>query len=351
MFAGCARASGKPCLCFLYIILKEFLRIDKVGIALAFAVSCDIMAHYKGVYEERMNRMRNEIYTREWRWMEQLSAAFHVFSANIGPVLQVMAVVFLPISLLEVIISDRMLTAYALFQQLAQTMQTSAGDMGQFLTVAYQVLLNSGLLFMVSLFLQPVGVIAIAKIVKQYIDGEEVSLGKALSEAFSLMPAILLAGVIYGVLLSIGSIVIVPAIYFGIAWGFYLYCMGLSGKKGWAALQYSKSLVKGKWWRTLAYFWLLSAIGILWNSVFELVYVFAPEGIVADLLYHFLCYFSAAFAAVGETLLFLNREAVTYGPNIHMDGPREENREEAAEPVEGTVEGDPLEHPERKDRP
>lgn len=33
---------------FLYIILKEFLRIYKVGFPLAFGECCDIMAHYKG---------------------------------------------------------------------------------------------------------------------------------------------------------------------------------------------------------------------------------------------------------------------------------------------------------------
>lgn len=225
-------------------------------------------------------------------------------------------------------------------------------DVSLLTDTAYQILINYGLLFMVSLFLQPVGMIAIAKIVKQYIDGREVSMSGALSEAFSLMPAIIVAGIIYGVLIFLGSMVIVPGIYFSIAWGFYLYCIGLSGKKGWDALKYSKSLVKGKWWRTFAYFWLLCAISILWNSVFELIYSFAPTGIITDLLYHFLCYFSAAFVAVGETLLFINREAITYGVGPTVDAPTGETHGEEmpVEPVEGTVEGEPVEHNEKKNQ-
>lgn len=293
--------------------------------------------------------MRNEIYNREWRWIEQLSAAFHVFSANISSVIKVMAIIFLPISLLQVIIGDRMMSAYTVFQQLTQ-MDIAAINQSELLTTAYHVLLNYGLLLMVTLFLEPVGIIAIAKVVKQYIDGKEVSMGQALSEAFSLMPTIIVTGIIYGVLVFLGSIVIVPGVYFSIAWGFYLFCIGLSGKKGWAALKYSKELVKGKWWRTFAYLWLLSIVAMLWDSVFQLIYVFVPAGTASDILYQFLCYFSLAFVTVGETLLFINREAITFGVRPAVDAPvaeiPEENR--PLESVEGTVEGEPVEQKEEK---
>lgn len=306
------------------------------------------------MYLERMDQMRNEIYNREWRWIEQLSAAFHVFSANIGSVLKVMAVIFLPISLVGVMISDRMVTAYTLFQQLVQAgnAATVHVDASLLMDTTYQILINYGLLYMVSLFLEPVGVIAIAKMVKQYIDGKEISMGEALSEAFSLMPTIIVTGIIYGVLIFLGSMIIIPGIYFSIAWGFYLFGIGLSGKKGWDALKYSKSLVKGKWWRTFGYLWLLSIIAILWNSVFDLICGFAPTGIITDLLYHFLCYFSAAFVAVGETLLFINREAITYGVGPTVDAPTGETHggEMPVEPVEGTVEGEPVEHNEKKNQ-
>lgn len=293
--------------------------------------------------------MRNEIYNREWRWIEQLSAAFHVFSANISSVIKVMAIIFLPISLLQVIIGDRMMSAYTVFQQFTQ-MDIAAINQSELLTTTYHVLLNYGLLLMVTLFLEPVGIIAIAKVVKQYIDGKEVSMGQALSEAFSLMPTIIVTGIIYGVLVFLGSIVIVPGVYFSIAWGFYLFCIGLSGKKGWAALKYSKELVKGKWWRTFAYLWLLSIVAMLWNSVFQLIYVFVPAGTASDILYQFLCYFSLAFVATGKTLLFINREAITFGVRPAVDAPVAEMPEEnrPVESVEGTVEGEPVEQNEEK---
>lgn len=295
--------------------------------------------------------MRNELYNREWRWIELLSAAFHVFSASIGAVMKIMAVIFLPISLLGVLIGDRMMSAYGVFQQFTQ-MDISAINQAELFTTVYHIMLNYGLMLMVTLFLEPVGIIAVAKIVKQSVDGKKISMGGALAEAFSLMPTIIVTGMIYGVLIFLGSMVIVPGIYFSIAWGLYLFGIGLSGKKGWDALKYSKALVKGKWWRTFAYLWLLSIVTMLWNSVFQLIYVFLPEGFASDVLYQFLCYFSAAFVAVGETLLFLNREAITFGICPMSDAPTAEASAEdtPAEAVEGIVEGEPVEQEEEKNQ-
>ena len=56
--------------------------------------------------------MNHDFFYREWNWIEQLSAAFHVFAANIKPILKVLLIVFLPISILESIINGRMLNAY-----------------------------------------------------------------------------------------------------------------------------------------------------------------------------------------------------------------------------------------------
>lgn len=290
--------------------------------------------------------MRNEIYRRELNWIENLSLALSVFAANISAVIRVMVIVFLPISLLEVIISERLLNAMTIFQQVMETMShmTTAQQSEQILQVVMQMLTNDLLLGAISLFLQPVGIIAIAKVVKQYVDGEEIAFSKALSEAFSCMPAILLTGVIYGVLILLGGLVIIPGVYYGIAWCFYLFCIGLREKSGMEALCYSKGLVKGKWLRTFVYLLALSAISLLWNSAFELLYAFAPEGTVTDVMYHFLCYFSAAFVAVGECLLFLNREAVAdgacvFGTGYVNDFASAEKEDTPAEPVEGTVDG------------
>ena len=272
--------------------------------------------------------MNHDFFYREWNWIEQLSAAFHVFAANIKPILKMLLIVFLPISILESIINGRMLNAYTVFQQIAQA-GVSLSNEADFFQAAYQVLFHSGLTLLVGLFLQPVGTIAIAKMVKQFVTKQEISFGTALGEAFSLMPTIVFSGIIYGVLIFLSSLIIVPGIYLSVAWVFYVYAIGLSDKKGMEPMRYSKALVKGKWWRTFA---------------FQLSYSFFPNARIGNAVYQFLCYFSAAFVTVGQALLFLNREAVIYGI------PAEPAAEDApAESVTGTVEGEPTENEENKE--
>lgn len=256
--------------------------------------------------------MNRDIFGREWNWMEQLSAAFHIFAANIRAIGAILVVVFLPISILESIISGRMLRAYTVFQEFVQT-GVSLSNEGAFLQAAYQVLFHMGLMFAVSLFLQPVGTIAVAKIVQQALTREKISCRGALGEAFALMPTILATGILYGIVLFFTGLFIVPGAYFGVVWAFYLYAIGLSGKRGAESLRYSKELVRGKWWKTFGYLLLLFSIAMLWNSAFQLVYALLPNVRVGDVVYQLLCYFSAAFVAVGEALLFLNREAIRFG--------------------------------------
>ncbi len=198
------------------------------------------------------------------------------------------------------------------------------------------------LLYAVAMFLQPVGSIAIAKMVKQHLDGEKVEAGKAIGEALNHMPAILITGFIYGSLVLLGSFVIVPGVYFGIAWGLYACCIAFEDKKGWDALRASKELVQGRWWKTLGCLFVLSCVAMLWNTVFEMICSFMGDGTKKDLIYQFLCYISVGFTAVGECLLYLNRKAVAEGACVFGTGFVNDfasAEDMPAEPVEGTVDG------------
>ena len=287
--------------------------------------------------------LRNQIYNRELRWIELAASAMHVFAAIFGSFVKVLLFVFLPISLLESVILERMTQVQGYLLHIDATMGPSQTQMQEMLNMMVNLLTQEFLLYAVAMFLQPVGVIAIAKMVKQYIDGEKVQAGKAIAEALNHMPAILITGFIYGALVLLGSFVIVPGVYFGIAWGLYTYCIAFEEKKGWDALRSSKALVQGKWWRTFGYLFLLGCVSVLWNSVFELICSFFGEGMMKNIVYQFLCYISVGLVAVGECLLYLNRKAVADGACVFGTGfvndCSAETEDLQAEPVEGTVDG------------
>jgi len=286
--------------------------------------------------------LRSQIYNREFRWTELLSASMHVFAAIFGSFVKVLLFIFLPISLLESVILQRMSMLQGSMIHIDASVGPSPAQMQEMVNQMTHLLTQEFLLYAVTLFLQPVGAIAIARMAKQFIDGEKVEAGKAIGEALNHMPAILITGFIYGALVLLGSFVIVPGIYFGIAWGLYACCIVFEDKKGWDALRASKALVQGKWLRTAGYLFLLSGVSMLWNTVFDMVASFFGDGAGAAFFYQFLCYISVGFVAVGECLLYLNRKAVAEGACVFGAGFVDDfgsGEDMPAEPVEGTVDG------------
>ena len=286
--------------------------------------------------------LRNEIYNRELRSMELVSASMQTFAAIFGSFLKVLIFIFLPISLLESVILGRMTDTSAAIDSISQLATPSNANVQEMVALFTQMMTQEFLLYAVAMFLQPVGNIAIAKMVKQYLDGEKMEAGKAIGEALNHMPAILITGFIYGSLVLLGSFVIVPGVYFGIAWGLYACVIAFEDKKGWDALRASKELVQGKWWKTLGYLFLLSCVAMLWNTAFDFLCGFMGEGLKRDLFYQFLCYISVGFTAVGECLLYLNRKAVAEGACVFGTAFVDDitpASDVPAEPVEGTVDG------------
>ena len=286
--------------------------------------------------------LRNEIYNRELRGMELVSASMQIFAAIFGSFLKVLMFLFLPISLLESVILGRMTDTSAAIDSISQLATPSNANVQEMVALFTQMMTQEFLLYAVAMFLQPVGNIAIAKMVKQYLDGEKMEAGKAIGEALNHMPAILITGFIYGSLVLLGSFVIVPGVYFGIAWGLYACVIAFEDKKGWDALRASKALVQGKWWKTLGYLFLLSCVAMLWNTAFDFLCGFMGEGLKRDLFYQFLCYISVGFTAVGECLLYLNRKAVAEGACVFGTAFVDDitpASDVPAEPVEGTVDG------------
>lgn len=289
-----------------------------------------------------MIRLKNQIYNRELNWTELVATAMHIFAATFGSFVKVLMFIFLPISLLEGVILGRMTATSAAIDGISQMASPSNANIQEMMGLFMQMMTQEFLLYAVAMFLQPVGTIAIAKMVKQFIDGEKIEAGKAISEALNHMPAILITGFIYGALVLLGSFVIIPGVYFGIAWGLYAFCIAFEDKKGWDALRGSKALVQGKWWRTLGYLFLLSCVSMLWNSVFQLICSFFGESTMANVIYQFLCYISVGFVAVGECLLYLNRKAVADGACVFGTAFVDDvasAKDMPAEPVEGTVDG------------
>lgn len=260
--------------------------------------------------------MRDEIYQRELGWMELVSRAFFEFFQNIKGILFVMVAVFLPVSLLDSVILTR-LNAINSFLSTVQAAGTFLENREGIMQAMNHTIIGSVLGMAVALFLVPVGTIAIAKMVKQRIDGEEPDVKTALKEALVLEPTIIVAGFIHGVLTTLGMFVVIPGIWLSVSWALYVYGIGLGGRKGWDSLRHSGELVRERWWRTFGYMFVLGCIASLWNlvlaAVFAYVEIIAGKHFIVFLMESFFGYISNSFVLVGMALLFINRESQYLG--------------------------------------
>ncbi|HYM14785.1 MAG TPA: glycerophosphoryl diester phosphodiesterase membrane domain-containing protein [Dehalococcoidia bacterium] len=84
--------------------------------------------------------------------------------------------------------------------------------------------------------------------VNDVASGQAPDFGRSLDAAFARFGALLTTNLLSAVL-TLLSVIGIP--YFAVRWNFSPQAVIIEGKRNWAALDASSSIVKGRWWRTL----------------------------------------------------------------------------------------------------
>lgn len=275
-----------------------------------------------------MEEIKRMVYSRELRWNEIMAVGMRLFMENRKVVFAGMLAIALPISILLTLIQGRVLSLMEFSQQVS--LESIALSTQEWVTLMQQMMANNILLMAVTVFLEPIFVIGVAKAAKWRLEGKAVSAGKAFGEAMSLEPTVVKVGIVYMVLFLLGTLLVIPAIYLGVIWCLYLYCIALGGRRGIDALGHSRVLVRSRWWRTFGFLFVLAAIAYCWNSVLSLIFLLFPDTFVFNCLYVCATYLTQGFVVSATAILFLNRESGLFG----MAALREPEEVEEAEKAE-----------------
>jgi hypothetical protein len=156
--------------------------------------------------------------------------------------------------------------------------------------------------------------LGIAKIVEQRLLGREVSFGGGLSHAVRYwIPAIVTGSLEILIIGLLSLALLVP----GIIWTFYYtfsrIVVSLREVSGKAALDYSKSLVKGRWWGVVGRSFGLTILSLLPYAALKVAISFVPEHPAVTFATGLFCYICFGYAIVGTTVLFLNLDAIRRG--------------------------------------
>lgn len=257
--------------------------------------------------------MLEAINTKELKLMDILSIAMKLFVGNLPMVMVVIAFLFFPISILNAMILDRLNIGVQLIESL-NTTEAILENMPAFKDAALSFFQNYLLLIAMYLFLEPIGVISIAKIAKKSICGDPIHMQEIIGESMNCLWSVIITAVPYFFLIFIaGMLFIIPGVYMGIIWTFYVYAIGLRQKRGWKALEYSMKLTKGRFWQTVLVILTIFLIALGWDWIFGTVKLILPQHIGTDILSYTLSYIVASFASIALTVLFMNREVVLLG--------------------------------------
>lgn len=164
----------------------------------------------------------------------------------------------------------------------------------------------------VEAFVGMISMMGVALIVENTIKNGncEISWREALRKAFSrwgssVGTSMLTVLIIVGFML----LLVIPGVIWSLYYIFVMQVVILRGIAGKAALNYSKSLVKGRWWNV---FWKLLVLGLINIAIGVTIgfcSVLAPDviGIIAETFFNIV----TAFYIVGTTIIFLNLDYIS----------------------------------------
>lgn len=230
-----------------------------------------------------------DIARRELTISEIIIGAWKIFSDHIRAIVLVTVAVFLPLNIITAFIPGQDATA--------ETINTASA-------VGFGI---SSMLLALAGVLVPV---AIAHIVRQYLDRQPIDFNTAIRFAFSRwLPAVGTTLLMLAFLFGLTFLLVIPAIIFGVYWAFATYVVALKGKSGLDALRYSQVVVRGRWWKVVGYLIVLGFITGMISWLISLPFATIHNPIVNALI-STLSDIVFSFTIVATAIFFINLDNV-----------------------------------------
>ena len=157
-----------------------------------------------------------------------------------------------------------------------------------------------------------IGVLAtmsLAKLIEASLLGQPITWQQAFRHALSRWGASVGTGILSGVIiLGLSLLLLVPGIIWSIYYSLFIYVVALRGLSGKPALDYSKALVKGQWWRVLGYLLAIELLGGLAALAVSAPFFFTPDSRILDIISNTLTDIVSALFLTMTIVFFLNND-------------------------------------------
>jgi hypothetical protein len=236
--------------------------------------------------------MFKDIYERRIGVGEILSMGWDIFISQFKPILFITLIIYIPINIILYFFN---VSDWADFRRYMNVIKILEGFFG--------ILATMGIAYIVQK----------ATLTKEELtreEDEEISWGESLSKAFSCWGSCVGTNILGGIIIfGLMLLLIVPGIIWALYYSFAIQVVTLKGLSGKEALNYSKSLVKGQWWRVFGIFFLLNFINILIAVGVGFISGLLPDivGILTDTIIDII----GAYFTVATTVFFLNNDSTS----------------------------------------
>lgn len=240
--------------------------------------------------------MQKNIYQEALTFHEILSIAGKIFKENLKDILLITAIIYIPVSL----------ALYFLWQNL-NSPDVSFRDYTNYMKIAGW--LENIFWVIASLF--------VIFLTKAKLDGQITNFQELIKKALSFWGKWVYGNIIYGLFVWLLLILlIIPWIIFAIFWFFYLQIIAFEKSPSVSkSLEYSKKLVKGRWWEIFWYGCMYIVWIVLLSFALGLVSGVIPygEGIIIDTITSLMIDIYCLFFLIIVTLKFINLDSLVNG--------------------------------------
>ena len=157
-----------------------------------------------------------------------------------------------------------------------------------------------------------IGVLAtmsLAKLVEASLAGQPVTWQQSLRHALSRWGASVGTGLLASVIiLGMCLLLIVPGIIWSLYYALCVYVVTLRGLSGKRALDYSKAIVRGQWWRVFGYLFVIGVLGAMAGIAVAAPFFFTPDNRILDIISDTLTDIVSALFLTMTTVFFLNND-------------------------------------------
>ena len=178
------------------------------------------------------------------------------------------------------------------------------------INIAYTIL-SVIIVIIIALIGTYIPLIAIMYSVDKTIKNKQLNYQEVIKKGFSkFFPAFGTTILLVIFLIGLFILLIVPGIIFSIYWYFTIYAVVLRDKSGKKALDYSKAVVKKRWWRVLGILLVISlAVGVI-TLIINGILLAISSHVIIKIISDTLTSIISIFMMVAATIFFINLDKV-----------------------------------------